>query len=283
MKQTIATLQATSKRTAKDHIEGIANSLTTSRDGTLIAQEAAKQAIGKKVPLLLSHDWDSLPIGSATMTAVDEGGLHYDGSIFEDVDNRAQILEGIGAGVLSVSVGFIVQDMDKDGAVTGLDLLELSITPVPADSRATVTQELKFESEEKGNMDKDKDKNKTIKQATGDNEDPNATDTGSDNGSNADDGSDDAPTISDVMDAITALSKSFEDLSADVKAIKDAVAPDDSSDSSNGSGSDDSKADPAPTDTKQELDKAKAIMLQLAHGEQVADIYKLFSDLNAKI
>jgi len=252
MKQTIATLQATSKRTTNNHIEGIANSLTTSRDGTLIAQEAAKTAIGQTVPLLLAHNWESLPIGSATMTDVDEDGLHYDGTIFEDVDNRAQILEGIGAGVLAVSVGFLANGIDESGAVSSLDLLELSITPVPADAKASVSQELKFEQmEELEDMDKDKEREAETQA------EPEAPADGDDKGTKD-------QTIQDVLDQLAGIQKDLED-------IKNAVEPEDSGDDSD-------KEDPAP-DKQQELDKAKALMLSLSQdSEQEADVRRLFSD-----
>jgi len=50
--------------------------------------------------------------------------------------------------VLFVSVGLQVESFDDSGAITGMDLLELSITPVPADSHATITQQLKEQNME---------------------------------------------------------------------------------------------------------------------------------------
>lgn len=129
-------------------IKGVANSLTRTRSGITVTQEAGKKVIGKKVPLLLSHDWSSMPIGEATMTSVDDEGLAYSGSIFESVSNRQQILEGINAGVLSVSIGFGVGEIDENNNIDDIDLLELSVTPVPADPKATITQSLEIIKQE---------------------------------------------------------------------------------------------------------------------------------------
>ena len=208
MKKTIrATLQAKTT-TSNGEVHGIANSLTTSRDGTRVLQTAGENVEGKKVPLLLSHDWDSLPVGAATMGKVDEEGLHFDGEIFQTVENRDQILEGIKAGVLAVSIGFIIQGMDEDGNISAMDLLELSITPVPADSKATITQELKIEDSEEEEMEDDKNKKTEAE-----------------------------PTLQDVLDALAKLAE-------DVSAIKDAtVKPDDKSEPAPEPASDETNAE----------------------------------------
>ncbi len=164
-------------------IKGVANSLTRTRSGITVTQEAGKKVIGQKVPLLLSHDWSSMPIGEATMTNVDDNGLAYSGSIFESVANRQQILDGINAGVLSVSIGFGVGEIDEDNNIDDIDLLELSVTPVPADPKATITQSLEIIKQE------------NIRMA-----DQPAT-TSSD---------DKQPTIQDVLDAIADVKKDLD-------------------------------------------------------------------------
>lgn len=180
-------------------IKGVANSLTRTRSGITVTQEAGKKVIGKKVPLLLSHDWSSMPIGEATMTSVDDEGLAYSGSIFESVSNRQQILEGINAGVLSVSIGFGVGEIDENNNIDDIDLLELSVTPVPADPKATITQSLEIIKQE------------NIKMAD---QEPVPTPT-----------DDKQPTIQDVLDAIADVKK---DLDAFVKSQEPADNPDDS-------------------------------------------------------
>ena len=126
-----------------------------------------------------------MPIGEATMTSVDENGLAYSGSIFESVSNRQQILEGINAGVLSVSIGFGVGEIDENNNIDDIDLLELSVTPVPADPKATITQSLEIIKQE------------NIKMAD---QEPTPTPT-----------DDKQPTTQDVLDAIADVKKDLED------------------------------------------------------------------------
>lgn len=118
-------------------ISGIANSLTKTRNGITVTEDAVSGLSGKKVPLLANHRWDTQPIGAVTIGDADEEGLHYTGKIFDTAPDRDLILEAIKAGVESVSIGFKVLDYDGQ-TVNKLDLLELSVTPVPADAGATV-------------------------------------------------------------------------------------------------------------------------------------------------
>lgn len=121
----------------KNEIKGIANSLTKTRNGITITEGAVSGLAGKKVPLLANHKWDSQPIGAVTIGEADEEGLHYKGKLFDNAPDRDLILEAIQNGVESVSIGFKVLDYEGQ-TVNQLDLLELSVTPVPADSKATV-------------------------------------------------------------------------------------------------------------------------------------------------
>ena len=119
------------------NIKGVANSLQKARNGLTITKEALKSAVGTKVPLLLNHKWDTNPVGEVNIESLDDDGLHYTGSIFQSAPDRALLLEGIQNGVQSVSVGLNV--LKHDGPmITDAELLELSLTPVPADANATV-------------------------------------------------------------------------------------------------------------------------------------------------
>ena len=80
----IATLATKVQKNDSGKIQGIANSLTMTRSGITVTQDAGKEVVGKTVPLLLSHDWNKPSIGSVTMTAVDDDGLHYEGSLFQN-------------------------------------------------------------------------------------------------------------------------------------------------------------------------------------------------------
>lgn len=119
------------------NIKGVANSLQKARNGLTITKEALKSSVGTKVPLLLNHKWDTNPVGEVNIESLDNEGLHYTGSIFQSAPDRALLLEGIQNGVQSVSVGLNV--LKHDGPmITDAELLELSLTPVPADANATV-------------------------------------------------------------------------------------------------------------------------------------------------
>lgn len=179
-----------------EHIHGIANSLTETRTGVKITEKAVKPVIGKKVPLLLAHEWDSLPIGSATMTQVGENGLEYEGEIFESAPNRDQILEGVRNGVLGVSVGLGVTERTDNNEVTGMDLFELSITPIPADSNATVTQALQFD---------DTEDDETMANEPEQTDQPTETPDENKNGATLDDV---VSALGDILKAVQALGKS---------------------------------------------------------------------------
>lgn len=119
------------------NIKGVANSLQKARNGLTITKEALKSSVGKKVPLLLNHKWDTNPVGEVNIESLDDDGLHYTGSIFQSAPDRDLLLEGIQNGVQSVSVGLNI--LKHDGPmITDAELLELSLTPVPADANATV-------------------------------------------------------------------------------------------------------------------------------------------------
>lgn len=119
------------------NIKGVANSLQKARNGLTITKEAIQKAVGTKVPLLLNHKWDTNPIGEVHIESIDDDGLHYTGSIFKAAPDRDLLLEGIQTGVQSVSVGLRV--LKHEGTkITDAELLELSLTPVPADANATV-------------------------------------------------------------------------------------------------------------------------------------------------
>lgn len=134
-------------------IKGIANSLTKARNGVTVEPSAVKQSLGVTVPLLKSHDWKGDPVGMVTVESLDDAGLHYSGEIFETAPHRDQLLESIDAGVESVSVGLRV--LENDGKkITDAELLELSLTPVPADAGATVTT---FSADDSENDDSEGD------------------------------------------------------------------------------------------------------------------------------
>lgn len=201
----IATLATKVQKNDSGKIQGIANSLTMTRSGITVTQDAGKEVVGKTVPLLLSHDWNKPSIGSVTMTAVDDDGLHYEGSLFQNAPDRELLLEGIEAGTNYVSIGFGVDNIDADGNIDSIDLLELSLTSTPADPKATAEiVKQAIEKEEDDNMD----------------EEPKAQP--------ADDK--EAPTSQDVLDAIAELKKYFDDAKPKDDKPEDDKAPVDDKD-----------------------------------------------------
>ena len=201
----IATLATKVQKNDSGKIQGIANSLTMTRSGITVTQDAGKEVVGKTVPLLLSHDWNKPSIGSVTMTAVDDDGLHYEGSLFQNAPDRDLLLEGIEAGTNYVSIGFGVDNIDTEGNIDSIDLLELSLTSTPADPKATAEiVKQAIEKEEDNNMD----------------EEPKAQP--------ADDK--EAPTLQDVLDAIADLKKDFDDAKPKDDKPEDDKAPADDKD-----------------------------------------------------
>lgn len=202
----IATLATKVQKNDSGKIQGIANSLTMTRSGITVTQDAGKEVVGKTVPLLLSHDWNKPSIGSVTMTAVDDDGLHYEGSLFQNAPDRDLLLEGIEAGTNYVSIGFGVDNIDTEGNIDSIDLLELSLTSTPADPKATAEiVKQAIEKEEDDNMDEEPET-----QPADDKE---------------------APTLQDVLDAIADLKKDFDDdkapaddNDAEVQSLKEQIA-----------------------------------------------------------
>lgn len=140
-----------------DRIAGIANTLTKARNGLTITKDAVKDSVGSKIPILLNHNWDSNPVGEANIDDITDEGLHFTGDLFKSVDHRDLLMEGIRAGVQSVSVGIRV--LDHDGPkITKAELLELSLTPVPADAGAKVEAFKLNDNQQQQNDDKQQQK-----------------------------------------------------------------------------------------------------------------------------
>ena len=226
-------------------IKGIANSLTMTRSGIRVTESAGQSVIGQTVPLLLSHDWDKPSIGSVKMTGVDKEGLHYEGHLFQNAPDRDLLLEGIEAGTNYVSIGFGVDNIDTDGNIDSIDLLELSLTSTPADSKATaevIKQALEEKEMAEEPQTQPQDQPEDDKQ----------------------------PVIQDVLEAIADVKKELDQ-------IKKVVTPDDSKDAPA-----DKPADGDDTE-KQALEAKTAQLLSFMDKVDVQsltfDEYKAFKDL----
>lgn len=242
----IAKLATKVKSSDGGKIKGIANSLTMTRSGIRVTESAGESVIGQTVPLLLSHDWDKPSIGSVKMTGVDKEGLHYEGHLFQNAPDHDLLLEGIEAGTNYVSIGFGVDNIDTDGDIDSIDLLELSLTSTPADSKATA-EVIKQALEEKEMADEPQ---------TQPQDQP------------ADKPAEKEATVQDVLDAIADVKKELDQ-------IKKVVTPDDSKDA---------PADKPADDTeKQALEAKTAQLLSFMDKVDVQsltfDEYKAFKDL----
>lgn len=185
-------------------IKGVANSLLKSRSGDQVNADSAKNVIGQTVPLLIGHDWGMLPVGMVTMDKVGDNGLEFTGKLFKTINNLEQIIDGIKSSVLSVSVGLVDGHYNDAGQYSDFDLLELSLTPTPADSYASVT----FQS-------MDKIKNGGIKMALDPKEEPKDDPEPEPKVDPKTDPKDDPePTLADVLKAIADLAKTVGEIKA---------------------------------------------------------------------
>lgn len=245
----IAKLATKVKSSDGGKIKGIANSLTMTRSGIRVTQDAGKSVVGQTVPLLLSHDWDKPSIGSVTMTSVDEEGLHYEGHLFQNAPDHDLLLEGIEAGTNYVSIGFGVDNIDSDGNIDSIDLLELSLTSTPADAKATA-EVVKQALEENEKM-ADYPQNPQDSQAPADTKEP---------------------TLQDLLDAVQSVKS---DVLNAVKEISDAVV------SANDKA--DLQDNPADDSAKQALEAKNAKLMSFLDKVDVQsltfDEYMDFKDL----
>lgn len=115
---------------------GIANSNEMTRNGTYLDAGQNESFNGLRRPLLESHDWDSMPVGVVEFSSTDSG-LEYKAELFKSAANYQQYVDSIKAGVMSVSIGFTYGTITDEGGLKDVDLLELSLTGIPADANAT--------------------------------------------------------------------------------------------------------------------------------------------------
>jgi hypothetical protein len=125
--------------TPEDRIHGVANSLKESLTGVRIDANYAKKLVGLSLPLMWNHDWNSLPVGSVTMQSVSDDGLEFDGMLFNTAADHDKYVEAIKNHAMSVSVGFANGTKNAEGAMQDFTLIELSLTPTPADTHASIT------------------------------------------------------------------------------------------------------------------------------------------------
>mgnify|MGYP006935476780 CR=1 FL=1 len=125
----------------------IGSSQTVDRDNDILVQTGWELENFKKSPVLLwSHDPWSLPVGTVTDIKVQDGQLVFDAKFatFDEFGNR--VWEMVKNGMLtSFSVGFVPKMQDNDGRITQMELLEISVVNIPANTEARITDSAKLE------------------------------------------------------------------------------------------------------------------------------------------
>lgn len=137
---------------AKRQIRVIAASGRADRTGDIVKVDGIELANFKKNPIILwAHDHYGLPVAKAVEMSVESGKLvmvleFATKEIYEFADTVYKLVKG---GFLKgVSIGARVLEaewiLDKDEEIIGrkfnkLELLELSVVPIPADSKALIT------------------------------------------------------------------------------------------------------------------------------------------------
>lgn len=123
--------------------------------GERIAPGAFKDALAKRnytMPLLMSHD-SAQPIGIFTKIQEDSKGLYVEGELNLDTRAGSEAYSLLKQGALTgLSIAFIADDYtlnkDRSRTITKATLVEISLTPIPAQSKAQVTSVRSLETDD---------------------------------------------------------------------------------------------------------------------------------------
>jgi HK97 family phage prohead protease len=104
---------------------------------------AEMKASGRPLPMLWSHD-PGEPIGGWTSAAEDQRGLKVAGTLDDSVQRAREVRSLAMSGAVSgLSIGYRVKTAERDRAgnrlLKAVDLMEVSLVVVPANSRARLT------------------------------------------------------------------------------------------------------------------------------------------------
>lgn len=124
----------------ENEIIGIASTETPDRDGEVILQSGWDTTNFLKNPVLLAlHDYNSFPIGTVTELSVNEGKLYFKAVFSEATQQAREAYALVKEGVLrTFSVGFIAREWQDNNVISKMELLEISLVPVPANADAVV-------------------------------------------------------------------------------------------------------------------------------------------------
>jgi HK97 family phage prohead protease len=104
------------------------------------------------MPLLMSHDTKT-PIGIFTKVQEDATGLYVEGELNLDIIAGKEAYSLLRQGALTgLSIAFIADDyvLNRDGSrtITKATLVEISLTPIPAQAMAQVTSVRSVQADE---------------------------------------------------------------------------------------------------------------------------------------
>jgi HK97 family phage prohead protease len=127
---------------SEGELVGIASTEHTDRHGEVIKQEGWDLKNFKKNPvLMLSHNYQELPIGKVTNIKVENKKLTFKAVFSEATQTAKEAYQLVQEGILKAfSVGFIPRQWDEkdQNTITEAELLEISLVSIPANPHATV-------------------------------------------------------------------------------------------------------------------------------------------------
>jgi len=160
--------QVTKDASGECVIEGYANTSTKDRVGDVVLPEAFEKSLPiyqKNPVILLNHDWNDV-IGRSTHQEITDKGLFIKARIS---DTRPDVKTLINEGCYSTfSIGYNELDADYDEStktkyIKQLELLEISVVSVPANTEAMFTQITEKTETEATTEEKAKDEQKKAK------------------------------------------------------------------------------------------------------------------------
>lgn len=160
--------QVTKDASGECVIEGYANTSTKDRVGDVVLPEAFEKSLEtyqKNPVILLNHDWNDV-IGRSTHQEITDKGLFIKARIS---DTRPDVKTLINEGCYSTfSIGYNEIDADYDEStktkyIKALELLEISVVSVPANTEAMFTQITEKTDDESTTEEKGKEEQKKAK------------------------------------------------------------------------------------------------------------------------
>lgn len=133
----------TTKVKGSGEFEVVATTESEDRDGEVILASAWDFKNYIKNPVVLwGHDWYSKPVGAVTSIQQIDGKVIVKG-VFADTEAGQEIRKLYDSGILrTVSVGFLTRER-RGPVITKAELVELSFIPIPSNTDAMRTEQIK--------------------------------------------------------------------------------------------------------------------------------------------